>query len=215
MSMNLWFSGYGLWQQWQEAHAYEQPILTSEDTFGCPTCGKVFTTKRSWKNHNAVHQGESLVCRLCGKQQSSRTNYTRHLKTQHGVDNTYQAVDETRDVDQVWNKLVKFFFCGLIYNYKNIVSCLLITHRLVLGYYDYGLLEEGLVSCSECLQTFKNQGSLIHHMGVHRGETTCRVCGKVQSRVANLRRHLAKVHGMNMELQPLPPGQPENVTFTV
>ena len=109
MSMNLWFSGYGLWQQWQEAHAYEQPILTSEDTFGCPTCGKVFTTKRSWKNHNAVHQGESLVCRLCGKQQSSRTNYTRHLKTQHGVDNTYQAVDETRDVDQVWNKLVRLF----------------------------------------------------------------------------------------------------------
>ena len=63
---------------------------------------------------------------------------------------------------------------------------------------------EGVVTCPECLQTFKNPGSLIHHMEVHRGETTCRVCGKVQSRVANLRRHLAKVHGVDMQLQPLP-----------
>ena len=65
----------------------------------------------------------------------------------------------------------------------------------VLGYYDQ--MVEGLVTCPECLQTFKNPGSLIHHMEVHRGETTCRVCGKVQSRVANLRRHLAKVHGVD------------------
>ena len=63
------------------------------------------------------------------------------------------------------------------------------------GYYDQ--MVEGLVTCPECLQTFKNPGSLIHHMEVHRGETTCRVCGKVQSRVANLRRHLAKVHGID------------------
>ena len=73
---------------------------------------------------------------------------------------------------------------------------------VVLGYYDY--MVEGVVTCPECLQTFKNPGSLIHHMEVHRGETTCRVCGKVQSRVANLRRHLAKVHGVDMELRPLP-----------
>lgn len=71
-----------------------------------------------------------------------------------------------------------------------------------LGYYDYAE-EGGVPTCPECLATFKNQGSLIHHMGVHRGETTCRVCGKVQSRVANLRRHMAKVHGVDMQLQPL------------
>ena len=74
------------------------------------------------------------------------------------------------------------------------------------GYYDQ--MVEGLVTCPECLQTFKNPGSLIHHMEVHRGETTCRVCGKVQSRVANLRRHLAKVHGVDMQLQPLSAATP-------
>lgn len=80
--------------------------------------------------------------------------------------------------------------------------CLRIVLNLaVLGYYgEYG---EGVPTCPECLQTFKNQGSLIHHMGVHRGETTCKVCGKVQSRVANLRRHLAKVHGVDMQLRQL------------
>ena len=78
---------------------------------------------------------------------------------------------------------------------------------VVPGYFDY--MVEGSVTCSECLQTFKNPGSLIHHMEVHRGETTCRVCGKVQSRVANLRRHLAKVHGVDMQLQPLSAATPE------
>ncbi len=89
------FSGYGSWGGWGEGYDLEQPILTPAGTFACPTCGKVFTTKRSWKNHNAVHEeGEALVCKLCGKQQSSRTNYTRHLKTLHGVDNSYVAVTD-------------------------------------------------------------------------------------------------------------------------
>ena len=38
-------------------------------------------------------------------------------------------------------------------------------------------------------------------MKVHMGETTCKICGKVQSRVAHLRRHLANVHGVDMELK--------------
>jgi len=58
-------------------------------------------------------------------------------------------------------------------------------------------------------------------MSVHKGITTCRVCGKVQSRVgthwpptfeykkektfqvANLKRHLARVHQVDMDLNPI------------
>jgi len=64
-----------------------------------------------------------------------------------------------------------------------------------------GECDEGDSTCPECRQTFKNYGSLVHHMKVHMGETTCKICGKVQSRVAHLRRHLANVHGVDMELK--------------
>ena len=33
------------------------------------------------------------------------------------------------------------------------------------------------------LQVFKSQGSLAHHMEVHRGLTSCPLCGRVQSKV--------------------------------
>jgi len=73
---------------------------------------------------------------------------------------------------------------------------------LILGYFgDYNV--DSIISCEVCFQSFKNQGSLIHHMSVHKGITTCRVCGKVQSRVANLKRHLARVHQVDMDLNPL------------
>lgn len=71
---------------------------------------------------------------------------------------------------------------------------------LFIGYYgDY----ETNLSCEVCFQTFRNHGSLTHHMEVHKGITTCKLCGKVQSRVANLKRHLANVHKVDMQLMPL------------
>jgi len=70
------------------------------------------------------------------------------------------------------------------------------------GYFeDFNV--DSIITCEVCFQSFRNQGSLIHHMSVHKGITTCRVCGKVQSRVANLKRHLARVHQVDMDLNPI------------
>ena len=54
----------------------------------CPSCGKNFRSRRAWKNHNVVHESEGgqLLCKVCGKQQSSGTNYRRHLKMNHGIE---------------------------------------------------------------------------------------------------------------------------------
>jgi len=90
----LGYERYNEAQIWQpEASGgfhQSEPYVTPEGTFACPSCGKTFTSKRSWKNHNAVHdQGGDggLTCSFCGKLQSSGTNYRRHLKTVHGVEN--------------------------------------------------------------------------------------------------------------------------------
>ena len=89
----LGYERYNEAQMWQaEAsgrYHQSEPYVTPEGTFACPSCDKTFTSKRSWKNHNAVHdQGGDggLTCSYCGKLQSSGTNYRRHLKTVHGVE---------------------------------------------------------------------------------------------------------------------------------
>ena len=51
-------------------------------------------------------------------------------------------------------------------------------------------------------------------MSVHKGITTCRVCGKVQSRVANLKRHLARVHQVDMDLNPINQETPFDGNFS-
>ena len=85
------FNDPQMWHHEASGRYYQsEPFVTQEGTFACPSCGKTFTSKRSWKNHNAVHdQGGDggLTCSFCGKPQSSGTNYRRHLKTVHGVEN--------------------------------------------------------------------------------------------------------------------------------
>lgn len=70
------------------------------------------------------------------------------------------------------------------------------------GYFDDVLITEGVV-CKECGKQFRSKDSLVHHMQVHRGLTDCKICGNVQSKVANLKRHLAKVHNVDMDLNPI------------
>ncbi|XP_049951337.1 protein bric-a-brac 2-like isoform X2 [Schistocerca serialis cubense] len=50
------------------------------------------------------------------------------------------------------------------------------------------------VECPCCKKTFKNPGSLYHHMSTHRGQTKCFICGRVFGRIHTLKIHLAKAH---------------------
>ncbi|KAF0311675.1 Transcription factor Ouib [Amphibalanus amphitrite] len=56
--------------------------------------------------------------------------------------------------------------------------------------------------CPECGKEFRAATSLYHHMPVHRGLTTCPLCGRVYSRRPDLVNHLRQVH----ELSWPPPG---------
>ena len=55
----LGYERYNEAQIWQPeasgGYHQSEPYVTPEGTFACPSCGKTFTSKRSWKNHNAVH----------------------------------------------------------------------------------------------------------------------------------------------------------------
>ncbi|KAF0312962.1 Zinc finger protein 256 [Amphibalanus amphitrite] len=48
--------------------------------------------------------------------------------------------------------------------------------------------------CSVCWRAYTNPQSLQKHLPVHRGHTTCRVCGRVFDRVARLNAHVRAAH---------------------
>ncbi|XP_043199695.1 protein bric-a-brac 1-like isoform X4 [Amphibalanus amphitrite] len=55
------------------------------------------------------------------------------------------------------------------------------------------------LSCDVCGRIYHHISSLALHRKVHQGLTRCPVCGKVSSKVANLRRHLERSHRMSAE----------------
>ncbi|XP_037094342.1 zinc finger protein 596-like [Pollicipes pollicipes] len=55
------------------------------------------------------------------------------------------------------------------------------------------------MSCKICGKWYGHEKSLSLHMKVHEGLTVCVVCGKVSSKVADLRKHLKMVHKLPQE----------------
>ena len=48
-----------------------------------------------------------------------------------------------------------------------------------------------------CGVRFQSRASLTAHRLTHLGRTTCPLCGRVLSRLADVRRHLSMSHGMS------------------
>ena len=58
------------------------PPSAIQQYFPCPSCGKVFTTPGSLRNHNKVHSGVTH-CRICNKQLATVSSLNRHIKKEH------------------------------------------------------------------------------------------------------------------------------------
>ncbi|KAF0314027.1 Zinc finger protein 721 [Amphibalanus amphitrite] len=53
--------------------------------------------------------------------------------------------------------------------------------------------------CETCGKSYSSRVSLNHHSKMHAGATTCALCGRVSSRVADLRTHLKVVHKLSAQ----------------
>ncbi|XP_037073088.1 zinc finger protein 768-like [Pollicipes pollicipes] len=51
-------------------------------------------------------------------------------------------------------------------------------------------------ACSICHRSFQSKSSWYAHRGTHAGQTTCPVCGKFLSRLADVRRHMNLQHNL-------------------
>ncbi|KAM3912164.1 uncharacterized protein RB166_020655 [Leptodactylus fuscus] len=135
--------------------------------YSCSVCGKCFTNKPNFIEHQRIHTGERpYACLECGKCFTWRSNLGEHQKVHTGV-KPYSCLD-----------------CGKCFASK---SHLVEHQRIHTGERPY--------SCSECGKSFAIRSNLVEHQKTHRGERPfpCLQCGKCFTRKPDLVRH-QKVH---------------------
>ncbi|KAM4019236.1 uncharacterized protein ACNLHF_028584 [Anomaloglossus baeobatrachus] len=124
----------------------------NESQFTCLECGKCFTNKANFLEHQRIHTGERpYSCLECGKTFTWKSNLCEHLKIH---------TDEKPFLCPV---------CGKCFNQK----AGMVRHKRI-------HTEERPFICSVCGKCFRIKQHLVEHERVHTGEKpfSCSECGK-------------------------------------
>ncbi|XP_065442646.1 zinc finger protein 777-like isoform X1 [Chrysemys picta bellii] len=147
----------------REHFVQHQRTHTGERSYVCPECGKGFTQQSNLTNHYRTHTGERThVCPECGKGFIHQSTLTTHLRT-HTGEKPYQ--------------------CSVCAKCFSRLSTLLEHQRTHTGEKPY--------KCLECEKRFSRLSTLVEHRRTHTGEKPykCAQCEKSFTRLTNLTVH--------------------------
>jgi len=132
----------------------------------CDHCGKSFVRVKEYVEHRRTHTGERpFHCETCGRGFSRLRSVAVHRRQHTGE---------------------RPFVCDVCAK-QFVTSGELLKHRR----YHSG---ERLYRCSTCGKEFLRSGEYADHRRVHAGENVCPVCGKVFTRLHNMKEHLSSAH---------------------
>lgn len=132
----------------------------------CSICVHTATQISQLVTQNGTLLGKTIICSVCNKQFSSRSDTVRHLRTHTGE---------------------KPFGCSICGQKFNQITCLGAHVRIHTG--------ERPFSCSVCQKRFMQSGILSRHMRVHTGEKpyTCCLCNTSFTLSHSLSKHM-RIH---------------------
>ncbi|XP_073435763.1 gastrula zinc finger protein XlCGF66.1-like [Dendrobates tinctorius] len=141
----------------------KQNAPKAKKSYSCSECGKYFTRKSSFVDHQRTHTGEKpFSCSECGKYFAQKSHFVNHHRTHTGE---------------------KPFFCSECGKYFAQKSHFFNHQRIHTG--------EKPFSCSECGKYFTHKSHLVNHQRTHTGEKpfSCSECGKCFNRKSVLDNH--------------------------
>ncbi|XP_069605712.1 zinc finger protein 773-like isoform X2 [Ranitomeya imitator] len=169
----------------------KQTSSKANKSFSCSECGKYFTQKSHFVNHQRTHTGEKpFTCSECEKCFNLKSHLVRHQRIHTGEKPfscsecgkcfTQKSELATHQRIHTGEKPFSCSECGKCFNLNRSLVCHQRIHT-----------EEKPFSCSECGKCFNLNSNLVRHQRTHTEEKpfSCSECGKCFNRNSNLVQH--------------------------
>ena len=140
-------------------------------TFLCPYCAKIFTLKKSLKNHiQNIHEGIRVQCDQCPYQAPDKTRLKRHVETRHEA---------------------KSFYCDQCDH--------VFMSRYSLATHLQTMHSDTEYKCDDCDYKTKQRSNLQKHRDAKHDNVRypCEICHKSLSQKGQLKVHMIKIHGVD------------------
>ena len=142
--------------------------LGMKKSFLCPTCGRSFTQKNSYRQHANVHAGiRPYVCDICGKSFTYEKSLKEHKFLHDGV------------------RRFKCPVCEKCFRQSTSLRIHLKVHQ-----------ENRDYMCTACGKGFTQKQAMLRHERIHNGDKpyACSLCDKAFSDYSIIRRHMILIH---------------------
>lgn len=156
------------------------------------------------QNENDKNPFNSFICPVCKKNSTTMSNFRRHLRRVHNMDQDVELFVRSRAIQKY-----ECDVCSTIFHQRNTFE------KHFKRNHSTFICDESLdLRCPTCSLKFSSQNRLNRHLEISHGiispieskETQkgieCSICYKVYSTMSNLRKHRYEVHCISETLKP-------------
>ncbi|KAF0308425.1 Zinc finger and BTB domain-containing protein 24 [Amphibalanus amphitrite] len=144
----------------------------------CDQCGRVFRARSTYRHHLSLHRGQT-TCTVCHKVYSHKGNLKNHMMAVHGM-----VFDDNRR------------WAGAAAEPRSPVGPHMPSAPMVVGRGLNVAAAAEQYRCRLCGRSFRAPSTYRNHLALHRGETTCPICGRVFAEKGSKKIHIRNVHGI-------------------